>query len=171
LSVSGGLSTASGSQDWFTNKDVEIEKVLATYRSVVAASDAMRQSADAARQPEDTPETTVDGTTRTPQTPVSADRKINEYGQCEDTLPTTMNPPTRAPQPPVSAGRKINEYSQAELCAVVRWIMSDTLLRTQDQLLTETIATLGFTRRGKRIVDAISRAIGLFNLDRATVPA
>jgi len=39
--------------------------------------------------------------------------------------------------------------------------MSDTLLRTHDQLLKETMQALGFLRRGTKIVDAISRAIAL----------
>lgn len=37
---------------------------------------------------------------------------------------------------------------------------SDTLLRTEDQLLTEVMRELGFQKRGKRIVEAITSAIG-----------
>jgi hypothetical protein len=67
--------------------------------------------------------------------------------------------PQRAFRPPVSRGLKIGEYSQGELRSIVRWIKSDTLLRTRDQLLQSTMDELGFSRRGKLIVDAISQAI------------
>jgi Arc/MetJ family transcription regulator len=46
-----------------------------------------------------------------------------------------------------------------ELVAVIHWIESDTLLRTEDDLLAETMRVLGFKRRGPNITSAISRAI------------
>jgi hypothetical protein len=67
--------------------------------------------------------------------------------------------PVRAPRPPVSYGLKINEYSHAQLCAIVAWVQSDTLLRTEDQLLTEAMRELGFQKRGKRIAEALMSAI------------
>jgi hypothetical protein len=42
---------------------------------------------------------------------------------------------------------------------VVRWVESDTLLRTRDQLLDDAIQALGFQRRGPRIVEAVNKAI------------
>jgi very-short-patch-repair endonuclease len=65
----------------------------------------------------------------------------------------------RRPRPAVPQGAKINEYSQRQLRDVVDWIRSDTLLRTEDQLLTEVMRELGFQKRGKRIVEAVSMAI------------
>jgi hypothetical protein len=56
-------------------------------------------------------------------------------------------------------GRHLNEYSHAQLCAIVAWVQSDTLLRTEDQLLTETMRELGFQKRGKRIAEALVSAI------------
>lgn len=56
-------------------------------------------------------------------------------------------------------GLKINEYSHQQLRAIVAWIQSDTLLRTEDQLLTEMMRELGFQKRGKRIAEAIISAI------------
>jgi Arc/MetJ family transcription regulator len=46
-----------------------------------------------------------------------------------------------------------------DLVAVIHWIESDTLLRTEDDLLAETMRVLGFKRRGPNITSAISRAI------------
>lgn len=49
--------------------------------------------------------------------------------------------------------------SASELALLIRWIESDTLLRTKDQLTDEAIRELGFRRRGKKIVAAVDRAI------------
>ena len=68
-------------------------------------------------------------------------------------------PPARGLKPAVYRGRPITDYSQSQLRAMVRSIESDTLLRTQDELVDQVMRELGFNRRGKRIVDAISRAI------------
>jgi hypothetical protein len=67
--------------------------------------------------------------------------------------------PARAQRPSVPYGLTINEYSHAQLCAIVAWVQSDTLLRTEDQLLTETMRELGFHKRGKRIAEALTSAI------------
>ena len=49
----------------------------------------------------------------------------------------------------------------------MRWIESDTLLRTEEELLTETMRTLGFTRKGSKITAALTDAITLAR-NRAT---
>ena len=67
--------------------------------------------------------------------------------------------PARSPRPAVRPGAKINEYSQPQLEAMVEWVRSDTLLRTEDQLVTEVMRELGFQKRGKRIVEAVTAAI------------
>ena len=60
--------------------------------------------------------------------------------------------PARGLRPAVYRGRPITEYSHAQLRAIVRWVESDTLLRTRDQLVDEVMHELGFHRHGKRIV-------------------
>ena len=61
---------------------------------------------------------------------------------------------------PVPGGRgSIDEYSESEIVAVVRWIESDTLLRTEQELLLEVMHQLGFHRRGSKIESAITAAI------------
>ena len=42
---------------------------------------------------------------------------------------------------------------------MVRYVESDTLLRTQDEVLQAVMDELGFLRRGKNIVGAIEAAI------------
>lgn len=76
--------------------------------------------------------------------------------------PPPMHPtgsPQRDPRPRIGRGGNIDEYPDGELIDLIQWIQSDTLLRTDDELLTEAIAELGFRRRGKKIVNRINHAI------------
>jgi hypothetical protein len=66
---------------------------------------------------------------------------------------------TRGPCPIRVDRPSIDDYRDDELTQLIKWIESDTLLRTKEQLLDEAIQLLGFRRRGKKIVAAIERAI------------
>ena len=74
-------------------------------------------------------------------------------------VPASLEEPNRGPRPAVPAGLPIADYSTAELVALARWLNSDTLLRTDDELLVEMRVELGFTRGGSRINAAILEAI------------
>ena len=68
--------------------------------------------------------------------------------------------PSRSGPIPVRPGLgSITAYTHRELVALILWIESDTLLRTEDDLLNEAVSLLGFKRRGKNIVDALDSAI------------
>ena len=67
--------------------------------------------------------------------------------------------PQRGPRPEVRRWGQIDEFTDADLQAIIRWIESDTLLRSRDDLLEEAISELGFHRRGKKIVARIDTAI------------
>ena len=43
------------------------------------------------------------------------------------------------------AGLPITKYTSAQLVHIVRWVQSDTLLRTEDELVQEVMTELGFT--------------------------
>jgi very-short-patch-repair endonuclease len=73
--------------------------------------------------------------------------------------PTPSVPPTRGPRPPLGGGRSISDYGHSQLVALGQWILSDGLLRTDDELLEEMMRELDFRRRGNRIVTALQRAI------------
>lgn len=62
----------------------------------------------------------------------------------------------------------IEDYTPAELVTWVKWIESDEILRTEEELLDATIRELGFGRRGSRIVAAIRAAI---RQSRGSTPA
>ena len=85
-------------------------------------------------------------------------------------IPVRAAVPDVDPPDPVAAVRRgpmpvepdlgsITAYQHRELVALIRWIESDTLLRTEDDLLAEAMSLLGFRRRGRNIVDALSAAI------------
>jgi hypothetical protein len=117
------------SQDWFYHREAEIARALAAYRAAVTTADH-----------HDTIE---------PPAPPAQDKAAAEAA-----------PARRTSSCPVATYRNsIDEYSPGELVAVVRWIESDTLLRTEEQLLAETIRTLGFTRKGSKIATALTAAI------------
>lgn len=67
--------------------------------------------------------------------------------------------PARGPRPNVRRGLAIIDYTQLELVALARWILSDTLLRTDDDLKREMRRELGFSRNGSRIEAALSQAV------------
>jgi hypothetical protein len=63
---------------------------------------------------------------------------------------------------PIATHRgSIDEYSVGELVAFVSWIESDTLLRTEEELLAEALRTLGFAGKGSKITGALTDAIAL----------
>ena len=69
--------------------------------------------------------------------------------------------PARGPRPGVRAGFPIAEYTRHQLAVLAEWIMSDTLLRTDDELLRELRQELGFKRGGSRINPTLLEAIAV----------
>jgi very-short-patch-repair endonuclease len=117
------------STEWFRHRDTEIARAVAAYKAAVSASDTDPPSAPA----------------------VATHEPVTVTAQ-----PTAAR---NTPMPVWSGLGTITAYSHWELVALVRWIESDTLLRTEDELLDEAISLLGLKRRGKNIVDALHSAI------------
>jgi very-short-patch-repair endonuclease len=65
----------------------------------------------------------------------------------------------RGERPAVVPGKPIAGYPADELVALVDWIESDTLLRTEEEVVEETRRELGFKRGGTRINAAILAAV------------
>ena len=118
------------SQDWFYHREKEVARALAAYQAAVAATDSEERHAAPSRSPAQ----------EAPAPPADRRRTV----------------PRRGPCPIWVSGEGIDAYSQAELVALIRWIESDTLLRTEDELLAEAIRQLGFRKRGSRIVAALT---------------
>jgi hypothetical protein len=69
-------------------------------------------------------------------------------------------PRDRGPCPAfASGGPSITDWSSADLIAMARWIDSDGLLRTSEELQREMMAELGFSRRGSRVARALDEAV------------
>ena len=113
------------SQDWFYHHENETARARAAYDAAVAASNSAREAAwsraEAQARRDQSPR--LRPRSPRPSAPVAGRRRC---------VPD--------PDPP----RRHREYSTAELVAVIRWIESDTLLRTEDELLAETMRVLGF---------------------------
>jgi very-short-patch-repair endonuclease len=127
------------STDWFTDAETCIAKARLAYDLAVAAGDAVESASAVTRPPQAClPE----------PSPVLATR----------TAPSTSR---RGPQPTVLPGLPITEYSEQLLVQLIRWIESDTLLRTEDALYEDFMTELGFQRRGARIKAAFDSALPL----------
>jgi len=133
------------SQDWFNNKDHEIERAKIAYDAAMKLADDQ----DAAERLRPQAEQTDQGLRVAEPEPIQplADRLASSATRS-------------APKPIYQNGRtSIGSYLQSELVALIRWIESDGLLRTKVELRDEAIRELGFKRRGPKIVAAVESAI------------
>ena len=131
------------SPDWFADPDAEVLKARRAYNAAVIAADtATPPSSSAAPPPTTAPK---------PRAKATA------------TCSATPKPRSRSDCPIKTRRKSIRSYSPGELVRLLLWIRDDQRLRTEDELLREAIAVLGFSRRGPRIVEALSKAIAATN--------
>ncbi len=123
------------STDWRLRRGEEIQRAVASYEEAVRLSDESEASQPA---------------------PIRAAERIEEISE-ERRDRRSARP--RGPRPQVVTGLKIEQYRADDLRAIVQWILSDGLLRTDDDLLAAALEELGFRRRGKRIDEALREAI------------
>ncbi len=126
------------SSDWFADPAAEVERVREAYDAAVAAADARP------------------GASPSPSTVDAEDAVVIDP---TPTLRLSDLAGRPRPRPPLPVGEPIGAYRPEELVALVRWIDSDTLLRTEEQLLDEVTRELGFQRKGPRIREAVLAAI------------
>jgi len=65
--------------------------------------------------------------------------------------PAARAAPSRGPRPRIPRYASITDYSVPTLAALMTWLESDGLLRTEEEVIDEAIRELGFTRHGPRI--------------------
>jgi very-short-patch-repair endonuclease len=137
------------SVDWFADSTAEIERVREAYAEAVAAVDAKRT---------DEPTVKLDY-----ELAAAAAAHAATSGHIPNTPRLTLvRPPQPArpdPRPPIPPGRAISEYPKERLVELIRWIESDTLLRTEEEMVDEVMRELGFKRRGTRITAAVKAAL------------
>lgn len=119
------------STEWFRHRDAEIARALAAYRAAIAASDSHLSSH-------------------------SSDTETSDPGVEPDVQTVASR---QGPKPVLAGLGDITAYEHWQLVNLIRWIKSDGLLRTEDELLGVAITELGFRKRGKNIVAALSAAI------------
>ena len=117
------------STEWFRNPEAETKRAVSAWRDAARASE---EAVDEGRS------------------------RGSAASSAPARLPSTHS---RGPRPTVPQGRPITDYSHRQLVSLAMWIRSDTLLRTEDEMLEEMMRELGFGRRGSRIVAALSLAI------------
>ena len=120
------------STDWFMRKEDEIQRALGAFKESVEFADKL------------------DG---------GVVQNNHSNGVHRDSSPTTVRGGAR---PRIPIRTSITEYRGGELFQLLAWIASDGLLRTDDQIVEEMTATLGFSRRGSRIENVIRNAIALW---------
>lgn len=125
------------STEWFRSREREIARALDAYEEALRLADE------------------PDGEEPPPRT--AAQYRERTEHDCDD-QPSSVE---RGPRPRVAKGMSIQDYSQKELVELTRWIESDTLLRTEEQLLSELVDELGFQRRGARIESRLREAISV----------
>ena len=133
---------------WFNNREAELDKAESAWREAVRAADGFGNTAASVREV-----TKRHGRTAASATGLS---------------PATDGPEAqsvqRAPRPAVprrgSLGYdSIADFRHDQLVALARWIESDTLLRTESDMIAAMMDELGFRRGGKRIIAALEMAI------------
>jgi very-short-patch-repair endonuclease len=120
------------STDWFRDPEGQTAAALAAYHAAITAAEARSHSTP------DQPRESAPAATRPDQSQAA---------------------PQRPPRPQITRRPTIAAYSDAELDQLCRWILSDTLLRTDDELLDEMRNELGFQRRGSQIVARLQASI------------
>lgn len=128
------------STEWFRNPAQEIAKAKAAYDAAVTAADRPRPQAPAKASPS--------RNTGDASTPLRGNER-----------PTAPVPQRAGLRPAITPGLPITEYTHRQLTALVRWITSDGLLRTEEDIVREAMQVLGFRRRGSRIDAALGAAI------------
>jgi very-short-patch-repair endonuclease len=157
------------STDWFRNPDREVARIRAAYEAAVYAADRADAVPAAAvglgaSGGSIAPGTTAAGTMTAgtmafdrgvePQTVDEA--AVAPVDPFADVLPPGRR---RGQRPAASFGAPIGDYSDEELLAIIEWIISDGLLRTDLELKQEARDELGFRRNGTRIEQRLSDAI------------
>jgi len=126
------------SSEWFHNKDAAVEKVLASYRDALG-------------------EGVVDDIARDDRGMGKPSWLKSAPERARQTSSVALERNGRRPYIP--RGLKIHEYWAHQLVELIRWIESDELLRTEEELIAEAMTELGFHRRGANIVAALRSAV------------
>lgn len=162
------------STSWFKDRESELDKAESAWRDAVGDHDDIAQSrlsgSEAAPQQQPDPgpgpwpsdQHDYGASANTPRQR-SGTASATDLGPLNNEAPPTQQS-QRGPRPPVPQRgthvyTSITDFSHEQLVALARWIESDTLLRTESDLIAVMMDELGFRRGGKRIIAALEAAI------------
>lgn len=118
------------SSDWFYRKTNEVQRFLDAY-SKASESRATTQRQDSDRE--------------------------GKGSDLQTTAPHKIG--RRVLRPNIPQGLPIGAYSTRQITELIKWIVSDGQLRTDEEIVDEVVQEMGFSRRGKNIVAEIMYAI------------
>jgi len=124
------------STDWFYRRELEIERLVSAYREAVRYVDSLSTEAS----------------------PVQATAKVHPVAQFEQQVVAVQK---RGPRPSIPERKTIDHYSDRELQEIAEWIISDGLLRTDEELIREIFDMLPSKRLGKRIRERLKTVVEL----------
>lgn len=130
------------STDWFYQREQEMARTIAAFEEAVRWADSL-DADECSSEAESSVQLT-----RKDQQPPPAHR--------------------RGPRPLVAVRNTIDQYSDHELRQIADWIMSDGLLRTDEQLIAEIFKELPFERLGKRIRARLKTVVEVLGQARKT---
>jgi hypothetical protein len=125
------------STDWFMRKSEEVDRAVKAFEAAVQYADELDSAQPAAH---------------------GVNHHSSDNGHSDAAVqPQRSN--GRSAKPFFIPGQPINTYSRRQLIDVLRWVSSDGLMRTDEELLKETVDALGYRRRGARIDAVLTEAI------------
>jgi very-short-patch-repair endonuclease len=144
------------SSEWFHNKKAAVEKVIAAYQAAISDGALTQLRTRDGRRQE-----ILDGASSSiPGAKTDTDEQPRQrVDSAASPARATEHISRRSPRPNVPRGWKIHEYWRHQLVEIVKWIESDDLLRTEDEVIDEAMRELGFRRRGANIVATLRWAV------------
>lgn len=119
---------------WFADPEMETQKIITAWRTAVADCDAEQDRSAPTGIP-------------------SAALRILE------TLAAARSAIHRGPSHHVPPGLTIDDYTDRQLIAVCRWLISDGLAVDREDRIRQAMHELGFKRKGRKIVERVTRAV------------
>ena len=130
------------STDWFYHREQEVERAIAAYEEAVRRADLL------------------DADTRPPQATGRALPQRQAQQQ-----PVARQ---RRPRPSVPKHETIDQYTDSELRQIAEWVISDGLLRTDEEFIREIFETLPFERLGNRIRERLKTVVDVVRRHQST---
>lgn len=124
------------STDWFTKKSHEVDRFMQAYESAVKSSDIDLDSKS------DPPPDSGRGVQGNEESSVAPDFHPRKLGR-----------------PAFRKGMPIDHYSFGKITEIIRWIESDGVMRTDDEMVDLLVKEMGFSRRGKKIAGILLSVI------------